>query len=85
VLEVLHTSPLLNKLEVYAGMDVSEVWTFKDGRFQLYALDRAAHRYVAIERSTLVPGLDFSAVARFAVRSDTPAALREFEQLVRSR
>src|SRR4051812_42795296 len=33
VLEVIHTSPLLNKLAVYAGFGVAEVWMFKDGRF----------------------------------------------------
>ncbi len=30
--------------------------------------------------STLMPDLDFAAVARYAVRADTPRALREFEQ-----
>src|SRR6266496_1292575 len=33
VLEVIHTAPLLNKLEVYAGFGIAEVWVFKDGGF----------------------------------------------------
>jgi Uma2 family endonuclease len=83
VLEVLQTSPLLNKLDVYFGMGVPEVWVFKDGAFRLYALDRASNRYVQAERSALIPGLDFALVARFALREDTPQALREFEQALR--
>ncbi len=83
VLEVIHTSPLLNKLDVHAGMGVSEVWIFKDGRFSLYALDRAASQYAEIARSRLLPALDFALVARHAVRSDTPQALREFERAIR--
>jgi hypothetical protein len=83
VLEVIHTSPLLNKLEVYAGMGVAEVWIFKDGRFSLYALDRAASQYAEIARSRFLPELDFALIARYAVRSDTPQALREFERVIR--
>jgi Uma2 family endonuclease len=83
VLEVIHTAPLLDKLDVYAGMGVSEVWIFKDGRFSLYTLDRALSQYAQISRSRLLPELDFEVIARYAVRSDTPQALREFERAIR--
>jgi Uma2 family endonuclease len=83
VLEVIHTAPLLNKLDVYAGMGVSEVWIFKDGRFALYALDRDSSQYTEITRSRLLPDLDFALVARYAIRRDTPQALREFERAIR--
>jgi Uma2 family endonuclease len=83
VLEVIHTSPLLNKLEVYAEMAVAEVWIFKDGRFLLYALDPASPQYAEIARSRFLPELDFALVARYAVRPDTPQALREFERAIR--
>lgn len=79
VLEVIHTSPLLNKLEVYAGFGVAEVWLFKDGGFRLYELEPATGAYHRVERSPLLPGLDFAMIARFAIRTDTPQALREFE------
>jgi Uma2 family endonuclease len=83
VLEVIHTNPLLDKLDVYAGFGVQEVWVFKDGAFSIYALDRAAATYAQIERSALVPTIDFAAIARYAVRPDTPRALREFEAELR--
>jgi Uma2 family endonuclease len=84
VLEVIDSSPLLDKLDVYAAMGVSEVWVFKNGAFTLHAFDRETRAYRKVERSALAPSLDFAAVARYAVRTDTPQALREFEREIRS-
>jgi len=84
VLEVIHSAPLLNKLAVYAGFGVAEVWVFKDGKFRLYVFDRTASGYLEFERSVLIPDLDFAIIARYAVRDDTPRALREFEAELRS-
>lgn len=82
VIEVIHSSPLLDKLDVYAGLGVSEVWIFKDGAFAIHLLDGATSRYRAAPRSERVPDLDPAVLARFAVREDTPQALREFEALL---
>jgi Uma2 family endonuclease len=84
VLEVIHSAPLLNKLAVYAGFGVAEVWVFKDGKFRLYVFDRTAGGYLEVESSVLIPDLDFAIIARYAVRDDTPRALREFEAELRS-
>ena len=83
VLEVIHTSPLLNKLEVYAGFGVQEVWVFKDGAFILYGFDPTTGSYTQLERSRLLPALDFAMIARYALRPDTPRALRELEAELR--
>lgn len=79
VLEVVRTSPLLDKLDVYRVFGVAEVWVFRDGAFTVHALDAAAGRYTIVPASRLVPGLDLETVARYAQRDDTPQALREFE------
>ena len=79
VLEVVHTSPLLDKVDVYRSFGVAEVWVFREGAFKLYVLDAQAGRYEMKARSALVPSLDFEVVARYARREDTPQALREFE------
>ena len=84
-LEVILTSPLLDKLEVYAGMGIAEVWVFRDGAFVIHALDPATGRYVERASSALIPGLDFAKVATYALRTDTPQALREFEEEIRQR
>ena len=83
VVEVVHTSPLLNKLDVYRAFGIAEVWVFRNAAFTVHALDRLANRYEARAASALVPGLDLAIVARYAVRDDTPQALREFEAEIR--
>jgi len=79
VLEVVHTAPLLDKLDVYLPMGIQEVWVFRDGVFSLYALDRTNLAYAPRRGSGLIPGLDFEMLARYALREDTPQALRELE------
>jgi Uma2 family endonuclease len=82
VIEVIHTAPLLNKLDVYAPMGIAEVWVFRDGAFTVYVLGSAG-AYAERRGSALVPGLDFAMLARYATREDTPQALREFEAEIR--
>ncbi len=82
VLEVVHTTPLLDKLDVYRAFGVAEVWVFRNGAFTIHVLD-AAGQYEVRTSSALVPGLDFSVVARYAVRDDTPKALHEFDAEIR--
>ena len=83
VLEVIHTSPLLDKLDVYAGLGVPEVWNFRDGVFTIHGLDRATKRYAIRPASAFIAEIDFAQLARYVVRTDTPQALREFEAEIR--
>lgn len=39
--------------------------------------------YERVEQSALLPGLDFAMIARYAIRTDTPQALRELETELR--
>jgi Uma2 family endonuclease len=82
VLEVIYTSPILDKLHVYDGLEVPEVWLWKDGAFELYRR-QAPGGYTRIEHSTFLPQLDFALVARFVTREDQDVALREFADAVR--
>lgn len=84
VLEVIHTTPLVDKLSVYAAFGVAEIWVFRHGAFTVHALDAATGTYSARTDSLLVPGLDFGQLATFAIRDDTPRALREFEARIRT-
>lgn len=81
VLEVVLSSGGVDKLDVYAGMGVREVWFFQKGAFHLHAL--RGERYVAVERSELVPGLDFEALARFAILEEQHEALVAMREWLR--
>jgi Uma2 family endonuclease len=74
-LEVIYSSPLLDKLHVYRGLGVPEIWLFEDGAFKLFRLTDAG--YERIERSVYLPELDFRMLEELAVRDDQHEALRE--------
>jgi len=80
VLEVIHASPLLDKLRVYQGFGVPEVWLFRKGAFELYRL--AGDAYERIERSGFLSELDFALIARLAVREDQHEALLELRAML---
>jgi Uma2 family endonuclease len=82
VLEVIALSPLLDKLRVYDGFAIPEVWIWKDGAFAIH-LREPAGGYRLAERSALLPDLDFDLVARFVKREDQHTALNEFAAIVR--
>jgi Uma2 family endonuclease len=84
VIEVIRTSPLLDKLAVYLALGVQEVWVYRARAITVHVLDAAAGRYVARSSSVLVPTIDLAMVARYVEREDTLQALREFEAEVRA-
>ena len=80
-LEVVVTSPQLDKLEVYAGIGVREVWVWKNGAIEVFALRRK--RYVTIRTSRLFPEVDLPRIAHYAAMADQHAALRAFRAELR--
>ncbi|HEX3477446.1 MAG TPA: Uma2 family endonuclease [Kofleriaceae bacterium] len=80
VLEVIHTNPLLDKLHVYVGLGVPEVWLFRHGEFEVYRL--AGDHYDRIERSGFLPELDLARIARLAAYPDQQDALNELRGLL---
>jgi Uma2 family endonuclease len=80
-IEVVWTSGGLDKLEVYRGLGVREVWVWKEGRLGAYLL--RGDRYVRAARSRLLPGIDLALVARLSARPDQPGAVRELRAELR--
>jgi Uma2 family endonuclease len=72
-IEVIVTSGGIDKLEVYRGLGVPEVWFFHKGRFYLYALEESGYRPLA--RSKFLPDLDLEHLASFVDREDQTAAV----------
>lgn len=83
-LEVVVSSPLLNKLDVYRGLGVREVWvyTFKRHEFTFHAL-RNDH-YEQVAASTVIPELDFARILHHLEESDQHAALKAFRDELRA-
>ncbi len=62
-LEIVVTSSSIDKLAVYEGLGVREVWFWEEGAFHLHVLESGGYR--PSERSSLLPDLDFEALSRF--------------------
>jgi Uma2 family endonuclease len=80
-LEVVVTSPGIDKLQVYRGLGVREVWFFEEGAFHLFAL--RGDQYQPIGASEIFPEVDLAVIALYAQRTDQHAALREFRDRIR--
>lgn len=80
VLEVIHTTPLLDKLDVYRGFGIAEVWLFQNSEFALHRLTNG--EYVRIDRSSFFPDLDFALIAQLVIRPDQDEVLRELKRML---
>lgn len=81
-LEVIASSPLLDKLEVYRGLGVREVWIYRGGRLEVQAL--RVEGYERVPRSEIFPEIDLATIARYAALPDQHAALRAFRDELRA-
>lgn len=81
-LEVVITSGGIEKLPVYEGLRVREVWFWEKDAFHLYALRAAG--YEAIPASEIVPGLDLEVLSTFARRADQHEAVKAYRDWLRS-
>ncbi|MEM6426917.1 MAG: Uma2 family endonuclease [Cyanobacteria bacterium P01_D01_bin.128] len=77
-IEIVETSGGLDKLEVYKGLAISEVWFWKKGVFELYRLQN--ERYIKVLVSTLLPGLDLKLLAEYINHPEPLDAVIEFRQ-----
>jgi Uma2 family endonuclease len=62
-IEVVYTKPLIDKLEVYRGLGVREVWLCKGASVAIHVLRGARHQLV--ERSVVLPDLDLPLLLSF--------------------
>lgn len=75
-IEVEWTSGRIDKLAIYRKLGVQEVWWWRRGRIQVYALREDL--YEAIEGSELLPGIDVDLLTSFLDRPRTSQAIREY-------
>jgi Uma2 family endonuclease len=81
-IEVVITSGYLNKLEVYQRLGVREVWFFKNNLFEVFCL--RDQEYELVENSELLPDLNLSVVAEYAVSTNPLEAALAFREQVRN-
>jgi Uma2 family endonuclease len=74
-IEVIISNPLVDKLEVYAGLGVAEVWMWRAGALAFVVHRLADSRYTVVDRSQLLPTLDLTLLASFVRPGESHTAL----------
>jgi Uma2 family endonuclease len=80
-IEVVISSPLLDKLEVYRGLGVREVWVYQDGGIRVFELRE--DQYQAIEGSQVIPEVDLAEIVKYALEKDQHEALKAYRAALR--
>jgi Uma2 family endonuclease len=81
-IEVVVTSGGISKLDVYRKLGVREVWFWRRGRIDLFAL--RDEQYEPIAGSELIPGLDLDLLLRFVDVRPTTKAVRGYREALRA-
>lgn len=85
-LEVCLTSGGLDKLTIYEGLGVPEVWFWKDDAFHIHGLGPDGYEAIELDgqpRSRFLPDLDLVELATFVRRGDHHQALKDFRDALR--
>jgi Uma2 family endonuclease len=81
-IEILITSGIVNKLDIYQGLGVTEVWQWQDGQFLIHHLLPTG--YEQITHSELLPNLDPQQLASYVNPTDQFDAVMAFRDKIRS-
>jgi Uma2 family endonuclease len=82
VVEIVETNWKVDKLEIYCGLGVPEVWVWREGAPEIHVLEGPA--YVASTQSRLLPDLDIEMLSSFSNRTDQVRAVKEYRLRLRA-
>jgi Uma2 family endonuclease len=81
-IEVALTSGGIDKLSVYQGLGVKEVWFWQNQGFSVYVLGQTG--YVDCDRSQLLPGLDLQLLSSFIDTAHQTPSVKAYRQALRT-
>ncbi len=81
-IEVTVTSGGINKLAIYARLQVPEVWFWEDGTIEVYCLQEN-DLYEKVLHSELIPDIDIELVAEHSRMADQYDAIKSFTEKIR--
>ncbi len=81
-IEVTVTSGGINKLAIYARLQIPEVWFWEDGTIEVYCLQENS-LYEKVLHSELIPDIDIELVAEHSRMADQYDAIKSFTEKIR--
>lgn len=82
-IEVVWTSGGIDKLEIYRKLGVREVWYWRKGRIEPYALRGEA--YETLKASEVLPGIDLNELATFLEGPTTSQCIKDYRAALQAR
>jgi Uma2 family endonuclease len=82
-IEVVLSSGTIDKMKIYAGLGIQEVWVWQEGTMTVQRLRSDGSGYDQCPSSALLPQLDLAILAGYVRPDDEPQSLRAFRDLVR--
>ncbi|MGA1474324.1 MAG: Uma2 family endonuclease [Prochlorothrix sp.] len=82
--EVVITSGTIDKLRVYQGLGVQEVWCWQKGVFTVYSLIDTEQGYEASPSSALLPQLDFGLLCQFLDNPKQTQSVKAYRQALQA-
>lgn len=82
-IEVIVTHGGIDRLAIYQGLGVAEVWFFEKGRFHLHRLGPDGHR--SIPRSEVLPTLDIERLTHYVLQPNQFEAVKAWRDELRAR
>jgi len=81
-IEINLTSGGLDKLEIYQGLEISEVLIWQDNQLNLYQLAKTG--YQQTHKSQFFPDLDWQLLAEYVLPQQQPQAIKAFLERVKN-
>jgi Uma2 family endonuclease len=83
-IEVIWTAGGIDKLEIYRGLGVREVWFWEEGKIRLFVLRDGA--YAEVSKSAVLPELDLPLIARLVEEhTDQLTAVKALRHALRTK
>jgi Uma2 family endonuclease len=85
-IEVIVTNSLVDKMAVYAGLGVPEVWDWRPSTSTIVVHRLVGERYERRDRSEVLPELDLAELSRFVQPGESQTKLvKQYQAALRSR
>jgi Uma2 family endonuclease len=82
-LEIVLTSGGIDKLKVYQGLGVKEVWFWESQQLSIYSLVGESTGYEALQTSQLLPQLEVALLASFVSNPNQTQAVKAYRRALR--